>query len=184
MPSPIGHSLMGYLFYRSTQRPLGTRQWTRIGLFVLAANAADLDFLPGLFVGDLSRFHHGPSHSIGFAIFFGLLASLFVSRRGYAFVMASSLYLSHVVLDYLIQDPSPPHGVPLFWPLSHEYYMAPFAFFPRFDYASSSAGPLLSPIFTLHNLLTVCVEAALLSPLFILARQCKKQIQKSRTNQA
>jgi inner membrane protein len=158
---------MGYIIYRATARPFGTPSWRLVALYVLAANAPDLDFVPGLVAGDLSRFHHGPSHSIGFAILFGILASLFFARRLWAFLIGSFVYLSHVILDFLVQDPTPPHGVPLFWPFSYEYYMAPFAFFPRFDYMSSSAKPLLSPIFSLHNLLTVSIEAALLVPLLI-----------------
>jgi inner membrane protein len=165
---------MGYIFHQSTPRPLGTRQWTRIGLFVFAANAPDLDFLPGLVFGDLPRFHHGPSHSIGLAILFGLIASLFFSRRGYAFVVGSSLYLSHVVLDYLGQDPTPPFGVPLFWPFSEEYFMAAFAFFRPFHNRGGSAELIVSVLFTFHNFLTVLAEIAFLLPLLILSRLWKK----------
>jgi inner membrane protein len=168
MPSPIGHSLMGYIIHRATARPISAHNWSTIALYLFAANAPDLDFILGLFVGQLSRFHHGPSHSIGFAILFAALASFFFRRRARVFVIAFSLYLSHVLLDYLIQDPSPPYGVPLFWPLSYEYYMAPFAFFRRFDYASHSVDSLLSLMFTLHNLLTVLLEVVLLLPLLIL----------------
>src|SRR5918996_1228730 len=168
MPSPIGHSLMGYIIHRATARPSSPHNWSAIALYLFAANAPDLDFIPGLFVGQPSRFHHGPSHSIGFAILFAAIASVCFRRKTHAFVMAFSLYLSHVLLDYLIQDPSPPHGVPLFWPFSYEYYMAPFAFFRRFDYASHSVESLLSPMLTLHNLLTVLLEVVLLLPLLIL----------------
>jgi inner membrane protein len=99
---------------------------------------------------------------------FATLATVCFRRSTRVFVMAFCLYLSHVLLDYLIQDPSPPHGVPFFWPFSYEYYMAPFAFFRRFDYASHSVESLLSPMFTLHNLLTVLLEVVLLLPLLIL----------------
>jgi inner membrane protein len=167
MPSPVGHSLMAYIIHRATARPVATHNWSVIALYLFAANAPDLDFIPGLFVGQLSRFHHGPSHSIGFAILFATLASLCFRRSTRVFVLAFSLYLSHVLLDYLIQDPSPPYGVPLFWPFSDEYYMAPFAFFRRFDYASHSVDSLLSPMFTVNNLLTVLIEVALLVPLLI-----------------
>jgi inner membrane protein len=118
MPSPIGHSLMGYTIYRIVNRDVKVQQWRATAVYLFAANAPDLDFLPGLLIGDLGRFHHGPSHSIGFAILFGIGASLFFSRRPYTFLVASSLYFSHVVLDYLVQDLTPPHGVPLLWPLT------------------------------------------------------------------
>jgi inner membrane protein len=167
MPSSVGHSVVGYVLYRATASPAGPRQWQSMAFCIFAANAPDLDFLPGLVLGDLSRFHHGPSHSIGFSGLFGLAASVFVSRRLYAFVLGFSLYLSHVVLDYLIRDPSPPYGVPLFWPFSPEYYMAPFAFFLPFGYMASSAGDFVSALFTFNNLVAVATEIVLLSPLVI-----------------
>jgi membrane-bound metal-dependent hydrolase YbcI (DUF457 family) len=171
---------MGYIIYGATGRK--ERNWTASALYLFAANAPDLDFLLGLMVGDLSRYHHGPSHSVGFAILFGIAASLFFSRRLYTFIVASSLYFSHVALDYLVQDPSPPHGVPLLWPLTYEYYMAPLAFFPRFDYLARSTEPTLTVIFTLHNLSTIATEMVLLSPLLVLSgvwsriSGCKKNV--------
>jgi inner membrane protein len=181
MPSPVGHSLIGYVIYCATGRR-GELTWAVSALYLFAANAPDLDFLPGLMVGDLSRYHHGPSHSVGFAILFGIGASLFFSRRLYTLIVASSLYFSHVVLDYLVQDPSPPHGVPLLWPLSYEYYMAPFAFFPRFDYLARSTHPMLVVIFSLHNLSTIATEIILLFPLVVLVSVWPRISERRRTS--
>jgi inner membrane protein len=167
MPSPVGHSLMGYIIYRATGGG-GESKLTGRALYLFAANAPDLDFLPGLLAGNLSLYHHGPSHSVGFAILFGMIANLFCSRQIYTFLVAFSLYLSHVVLDYLVQDPSAPYGVPVLWPLTGEYYMAPFAFFPRFDYLAGPTGSMLPVIFSFHNLTTIAIEILLLSPLLVL----------------
>jgi inner membrane protein len=167
MPSPVGHSLMGLVIYRSTGRSIGAPEWRLMALYIFVANAPDLDFLPGLLVGDLSRFHHGPSHSIGFAILFGMICSCFSSKRLHTFVMGSILYFSHVILDYSIQDPSPPYGVPLFWPISQDYYMAPFAFLPKFDYRPDLTQSFLSAVFSFANLMTVATELLLLVPWLI-----------------
>jgi inner membrane protein len=168
MPSLIGHSLMGYIIYQAAVRPVGVPMWQQVAVCLFAANAPDLDFVPGLFGGDFASFHHGPSHSISFAILFGCLVAIFSSaRKIYAFTVSSLLYLSHVVLDYLVQDPSFPHGVPLVWPFSHEYYMAPFAFFPRFDYPITLTHSV-RVFFTFHNLLTIGTEILFLLPLLIL----------------
>jgi hypothetical protein len=137
-------------------------------LYLFAANASDMDFLPGLVVGNLPRYHHGPSHSIGFAILVGVVASSFCARRLYAFIVGFSLYFSHMFLDYLVRDPSRPDGVRLLWPLSHEYHMAPFTFFPRFDYLDESTDSMLPTIFSLHNLSTIATEMVLLLPLLLL----------------
>ncbi|MFQ5584838.1 MAG: hypothetical protein ACE5GL_10420, partial [Calditrichia bacterium] len=40
------------------------------------------------------------------------------------------LYLSHLVLDYFSYDGRPPIGIPIFWPLSNEYFMFPNPIFP------------------------------------------------------
>jgi membrane-bound metal-dependent hydrolase YbcI (DUF457 family) len=177
MPSPVGHCLAGYLIYRLTRNPVKTCGWAPMAAYLFAANAPDLDFVPGLFVGDLSRFHHGPSHSIGFSILFGAFSSLLFARRLRVFLTAFSLYVSHVFLDYLVQDPSFPHGVPLFWPFDGGYYMAPFAFFRSFDYLPNSSEPLLiiSALLTGRNLLTVIAETLMLSPLLLLVALMRKR---------
>src|SRR5919109_37383 len=132
MPSPVGHSLTGYLIYRVAAKDAEDRWWT-FALYLAAANAPDLDFIPGLLMGNPGRYHHGPSHSVGFAILFGLALSLTMAlfKRGDGMrnlTVFFSLYFSHVLLDYVGTDTSFPYGVPLLWPLSHEYYIAPFAF--------------------------------------------------------
>jgi inner membrane protein len=184
MPSPVGHCLAGYIIYRVATKSVGISRWRSIAVYLFAANAPDFDFIPGLLLGDLSRFHHGPSHSIGFSILFGMLASLVFSRRLHAFVTGSSLYLSHVLLDYLVQDPSLPQGVPLLWPLDHEYHMAPFAFFRSFDYLpnSSELRLIMSGFLTIHNLLTLTTEILILSPLLILVSLRRRRCELSKLN--
>lgn len=165
---------MGYIVYRAGARAAVAHQWQHTALYLFAANAPDLDFLPGLFAGDLARYHHGPSHSIAFAIVFGLCAGAFFSRRVYAFVMGSSLYLSHVLLDYLVRDPSPPRGVPLFWPFTHEYYMAPFAFYRAVNYPVNFDEAMIPIVFSFHNFLTLAVEVLLLLPVLAIVSYCRR----------
>jgi len=174
MPSPLGHSLMGYIIYRAAARPAVAHDWKLVTLYLFAANAPDLDFLPGLFAGELGRYHHGPSHSIALAVVFGILAGALFSRRMHAFVIGLSLYLSHVLLDYLVQDPSPPLGVPLFWPFSQQYYMAPFAFYLPISYPVSLGEPIISIVFSFHNFLTLSAEIVFLLPVLIFVSWYKR----------
>ena len=176
MPSPLGHSLMGYIICEAANRPSTAHRWKLIPLCLFAANAPDLDFLPGLIIGQPGRYHHGPSHSIAFALFFGAVAAALFSRRIYAFGMGFSLYLSHVLLDYLVQDPSAPFGVPLFWPVRDSYHMAPFAFYRPFHYPVSFMEPVISTIFSLHNLATIITEIIFLMPLLILLSWYKRSL--------
>ena len=82
MPSPIAHSLTGYIIYRAAS-PVHARRWQHVVLHLFAANAPDLDFLPGFLIGDPDLYHHGVSHSIGFAVLFASALSLFLdAARG------------------------------------------------------------------------------------------------------
>jgi inner membrane protein len=166
MPSLIGHSLMGYMIYRVTAQPVGVKRWQLLGLSLLAANAADLDFIPGFLIGDPSRYHNGISHSIGFAVLWGALCGLWLglTKRaavGRAFALFFTLYTSHLVLDWLS------HEVRFLWPLSDTYYIAPFAFWLNIHRADSSGAFFLS-LLSLHNLRAVTVECLVLVPAILL----------------
>jgi len=173
MPSPVGHSLTGYLIYRATAGTAAEETWRTLLLYLVAANIPDLDFIPGLLVGEPGRYHHGASHSLGFAILFGLALSLTLAAfklgdRIQNFVIFFSLYFSHVLLDYLSTDTSFPYGVPLFWPLSNEYYIAPFAFLPDIHRPVSSGIKFITGVLSLHNLWAATVEALMLGFLILL----------------
>jgi inner membrane protein len=172
MPSPVGHSLMGYLIYKAMPRPVAVHQWWLLPLYLFAANAADLDFLPGWLIGHPNRYHHGISHSIGFAILFalGLSLLLFLLKRATVwrnFAIFFCLYCSHIGLDYLSIDDSYPYGLPAFWPVSDEYYTATWAFLPGII-RSSSGEEFVTSLFSLHNLWAVSVEVLLLVPFILL----------------
>lgn len=174
MPSPVGHSLMGYLVYRVTARSVGGAGWPFMFLCLLVANLPDLDFVPGFLIGDPNRYHHGISHSVGFAALSAFAySSLLALRKRYAasrnFLIFFSLYFSHLLLDYLSIDNGASKGIPLLWPLSDEYYIAPFAFLPDIWRGSSSSllGFVLG-LFSTHNLWAMTVEFSLLFPLILL----------------
>jgi len=179
MPSPVGHSLMGYIIFRATKRPVEGHRWPPIVLYLFSANTPDLDFIPGFLVGDPHRYHHGISHSIGFAVLFALTFSfsLFLRKPDSFkrnFVIFFSLYFSHIVLDYFSIDTSLPYGVPFFWPLSNTYYIAPFAFLPDIRRALSSS-EFIPSLFSLHNLWAASVEFLLLFPMLLLVRVWRKR---------
>jgi hypothetical protein len=88
-------------------------------------------------------------------------------------MISTTLYSSHVLSDYLVQDPSYPFGVPLLWPWSDQYYMAPFAFLPRVDYPPDLLSAK-SYIFSLQNLATLCTEVLFFVPIFIFVSFAKR----------
>jgi inner membrane protein len=184
MPSPLGHSLAGYIIHQATDSRVARNGWQLLVLYILVANSPDLDFIPGFFIGEPNRYHHGISHSIGFALAFsvGLSTLRFFLRRdrfwrklGIFFL----LYSSHLGLDYLSTDTSPPHGQPLFWPLSSTYYIAPITLFPDIRRVSNSVGDFVVSLACLHNLWAACLEFLLLFPLLLIVQALRRSAKDS-----
>ncbi|MDZ7379427.1 MAG: metal-dependent hydrolase [candidate division KSB1 bacterium] len=67
------------------------------------------------------------------------------------------MYTSHLLLDFFTLDTGAPYGIPLFWPFSQETYQSHWPVLPNVQHTS---GPLLS----VHNLMLVLREAAVLLP--------------------
>jgi inner membrane protein len=176
MPSPVGHSmgalaLIGLvrrlkLVRRSTPTPSPARVnvdvrgqfafWVWSALLVFAANAPDLDFVPGILIGEPDRFHHGPAHSLGGAVIFSALVWL-VARRvrprqaGAAALLLGIGFLSHLFLDMCSLDTRAPNGVPLFWPLNSVYIMMPIPVFLDIQ-RDPTASNFFTSLLQRHNL--------------------------------
>src|SRR5206468_1583553 len=143
-------------------------------------NAPDLDFIPGLFIGEPNRFHHGPSHSLAFAALFGLSLGLVLHamkidsiRRGFPILVG--LCLSHIGLDCLSIDTAAPYGMPLFWPVSHAYYYkAAIAFLPDIR-RSNSTTSFVTSLFSPHNFRSVAVECILFVPVVLVVLALRRR---------
>lgn len=129
MATPLGHAMAGVLVgtLATWQRPL----WgygKDLALFAVLAMAADLDFVPGLLMGNPSAYHQGLSHSVGMAGLAGVVMGLWGARYGQAWrwaLVGGLVYLSHPLVDYITMDTRPPLGVQLWWPMSGEHVQAP-----------------------------------------------------------
>ena len=137
MPSPLLHSCAG-----AALSSAGSSRQHRVALaaaLVVAANAPDLDLIPGLLVGDAGRYHHGIAHSLGAAVFVGGLAAVLArwlrmadaARFG---LLAALAFASHLVLDMLATGKSVHNAVPLLWPLSNTLMTLPLSLFPDIEY--------------------------------------------------
>lgn len=172
MPSPVGHALLGLSAANVVlkRKPYESLVWMVFVIF--AANAADLDFLPGWILGDINRFHHGISHSIGIAFFFAALCALisriFTHQSRLVFLLALILYLSHLLADYLGVDVVEPYGAPFLWPISQDYYLAPVHLFPAVEHGNIGETPstVLAKIFSVKNVIAVAVEAMIIIPIW------------------
>ncbi|MCS6770460.1 MAG: metal-dependent hydrolase [Kiritimatiellae bacterium] len=142
MPSPVGHSILGLAIgalwalprdapgsWRDALALRGDRK--ALAAAVFAANAPDLDYLPGLWVGDLNAFHHGPTHSILFvtvlaaAMAFGWRREDRIAAFGWLLLAG----LSHLIADVFTDDRRPPFGIPLWWPISDASVHSPVSVF-------------------------------------------------------
>jgi inner membrane protein len=176
MASPYGHALVGLGLLNLCCPRWVSGRWKSIlvyGLVVFGACSPDLDFLPGLLVGNLSRFHHGPFHSLGMAIalslstgiliaFWGKPPSLF-RITGFVFI----LIFSHLVLDFFTEDLKPPFGFPLFWPFSRTYYLSSWPVLPYVDrgFSNPAIWSQIIRIFIVENLFFL--------PFFFLSRKLR-----------
>jgi membrane-bound metal-dependent hydrolase YbcI (DUF457 family) len=172
MATPYGHSLLGLtllnVWYPQSLH-LSARILMAYGGAILLALSPDLDFIPGIFIGQPSFFHQGPFHSLGLALGLSSLALLGTlilgphvsSLKITAFVF--SMVLAHLVVDYLTEDYRAPIGFPFFWPFSYNRVSSPWPVFPH---------PLRdfgNPDFLHQNLYVFFVESVIFLPLFFLS---------------
>jgi inner membrane protein len=179
MPSPVAHSLTGYAIYRISSEDALRIGWRTIFMYSTCSILPDLDFIPGFLIDEPNRFHHGISHSLGFAFVFGFLISLLllitksqsIIRNFFIFF---SLYYSHVLLDLLSDDTSPPYGVPALWPVTDNYYISPISAFLDIHRASISES-FITSLFNLHNFLAIFVEFIIFLPLVVIVTLIKRK---------
>lgn len=165
MPSPIRHALTGFALQQARPGVLLARPGHEAVLFLFLANLPDLDFLPGFLAGAPNLYHHGAFHSLGAALAVSALVGILfrLGKRSFrgAAVLMFLLYLVHLALDYFAGDTKPPYGMPLLWPFSGEFFLAPRALFLNIA-RSGSSRDFLSSLFNLHNLDAVLREIMLL----------------------
>jgi len=174
MPSPAAHTLFGLTCFHLLRAVLpgsGARNGTVTGFILLASLAPDLDFVPGLILGDPSRYHQTLSHSLGgsflIALVLGGAAWLWFSGvTGWRWIGLLPLFvLGHLFLDYFTEDRRPPIGFPMFWPFSDRLVISPVPVFPCLLRDPSLPG------FWSHNLHTLLVEALILVPPWLVSRK-------------
>ena len=168
MPSPVGHSLLGVVITGAFYIPRGSvshwiktlREKKHYFLFgILFANLPDIDYLPGVLMGDLNHYHHMYTHTLGWVMMVTLGAWFVWKVRQPQIAWKEGLFLftllaSHLVSDWLTADGKPPYGLMLFWPLSDHYFISSTPIFWRLFKNN------WSECWQLHNLLAAAVESA------------------------
>ncbi len=183
MPSPVAHSLIGLTVaaqcFIPPGRPAAVRDSIRRHRWLLLAgvilgNSPDIDYLPGIFTGDLNAYHHFYTHSIGWVFILACGAwlvwrSLRITAgwREFGFCLAASS--SHLIADLVTEDGRPPYGIMAFWPFSESYFIAPVTLFMRLHKRD------WSEFLQWHNFAAVGWEMALCIPLVmtVLLLKCR-----------
>jgi membrane-bound metal-dependent hydrolase YbcI (DUF457 family) len=130
MPTPVGHALgglaCGWLLAPRPAIPATSASPAQRAIAFGALGAlADIDLL--------FRAHSTYTHSLGAALIV-TLAALLITRAGPRLAVASgAAYASHVLLDWLGTDTSPPYGITALWPFSSAYYYSALDWFPAVD---------------------------------------------------
>jgi inner membrane protein len=150
---------------------------------VVIANLPDLDVVPVLLLSDVPSFHRQWTHSLvaatGFGLLLGALARWWNGNGVFYGVWGGAVYLSHIVLDLLLDDPSPPHGVQLLWPFSYSYYISPLTPFTSFSYGHPELG-IITIFWRPHNVATMVREVFLMLPWVALAAYTGRRLWRNR----
>jgi inner membrane protein len=161
MPSPVGHAIAGLTVHVLTAGSRTERtDWRRAAIVTGAALAPDLDLTFRYVDG---RNHHGNEmHSLGAALLAAGVAfavsTLLRKPRSLVLALAVGLaWSSHVLLDYLNVDTSPPIGILALWPLSAAYFKFPWPIF-------MDVGRTLDLATVRHNALAAAWECVVLLP--------------------
>lgn len=156
MPSPLAHALAGATVGWSIVPAFpgrGVQPWREGLLFAALGMAPDLDLLVGA--------HSGPTHGVGAALIVALAVAAW-TKQGRLGVAAGVAYASHILLDWLGSDSSPPIGIMALWPFTGGHYESDLHVF----HAISRRYWL--PGFWAHNLRAVAWELLILAPLAML----------------
>jgi len=178
MPLPVGHTLAG-LITGEFFPPKG--RWQPLLAAVVVANLADLDFLPGLLLGEPNRFHHGLSHTLLAAAALWLLVRFLPPLRRHSPLPAAAVfwtYLGHLALDWVTVDLRAPFGMQLLWPLSSHWFLAGTPVFFNIERANHTAH-FFPSLFCRHNLMAAGRELILIGGVWLAIRVVRKVRQRS-----
>jgi inner membrane protein len=166
MPSPVGHLLAGAAVYLAASRKQDRSTFT-LGVALFGSILPDFDFLPGLFVGKLSAYHHGISHSLIFAMVFAVVVFFFAKHTqknnpAGAAIIAGLSYASHVILDFVGTNEGT-RGVPILWPFSNHQFGLDLGLLGHFRYSDSGIWSILR----LDNISVVAREVVFVGSLAV-----------------
>ena len=158
MALSLAHATAGYLAYEAV-RPAGAHRPLLLGAAVALANGPDLDFVPGLLVGNPAIYHRGVTHTLAAVVVVAALVALGACALGQgrrpalrAGLWAAAVWTSHLVLDYFTINAAVPAGARFLWPLSDRYWIAPVTPLPEIVIDSTGRRAFFASVFNAGTL--------------------------------
>jgi LexA-binding, inner membrane-associated putative hydrolase len=175
MPTPIGHALgglaAGWVFVRGERRKKEEgrrRKEQRPSATTWAIVFAGLGMLPDvdLVVGSHSTY----THSVGAVLLVAAVSARLVHQdRMIAAVACAAAYASHLLLDWLGHDTTPPIGIMALWPFTSSFYQSDLHVFMAVSRRYWLEGCWM------HNLTAVAREVVILLPIALVIRAWRRQ---------
>jgi len=154
VPSPIGHALAGVAVAWGAD--LVDRHPSSGCLVAVSAGLAmlpDADLLlPGA--------HRMGTHSVVAAAVVFIVATVVTGKVTRTSVICGAAYASHLVLDWLGADDTPPRGLQLLWPFSGTWYISELDLFRQTARRQFLTLPMMK-----QNALAVAQELAIMLPI-------------------
>jgi len=175
VPSPIGHMLGGVIAgwliagregssksASAGRWPTRRRAWRQAAGFAAVGAAPDLDLLFGI--------HSTYTHSVGAVALTALAVFGWTrGRRPRLALTCAAAVASHIVLDWLGSDATPPIGIMALWPFTREYYQSPFFVF------MAITRRWWLPQFYTWNVVAALRELAILGPIAFVVGALRRQ---------
>jgi membrane-bound metal-dependent hydrolase YbcI (DUF457 family) len=120
MPHPIAHALVGASVVAALRPSPQSTHWKSLLIGACLGISPDLDYALNWFGISGGGWHHGFTHSVGFALLLGLIVVFLLREwKVRSLVAFSAATLSHALLDFFITDS---RGMALWWPFSDHRY--------------------------------------------------------------
>ena len=168
MPSPIGHMLGGVATALAADitnppaRPATRRQFfTELTICAALAAAPDLDLLVDVWHRHIHRTATHSLTAVALTFIIAVVVTGQVTRWRAATVYALA-YASHLLLDWLATDWSPPRGIELLWPFSNRWFISGADIFRQ-----TSLRHAFTVRVMLSNARTVAQEIAIMLPIVV-----------------
>jgi tetratricopeptide (TPR) repeat protein len=177
MPSPLGHAIAGvgagWLVIGAPTHLRERQHLKEVALFAALGMLPDLDLLFGI--------HSGPTHSIGASAAVGVIAFVVAAvgslpRRGRLALACVAAYASHVLLDWLGTDASPPLGIMALWPFSRGYLESDLHIFMAISRRYYQGWPFME-----QNLRAIARELVVLLPILGAIIWARRSVSRART---